>query len=189
MNCQEAINLWSSYRDGELDAAFCGEIQNHLAVCADCRRFFEAQERFDDALTRSLQRGQATASLWRRQESAIRAAFEPRASEPGAVSFWAGLLWPGRAFYGALAALWVALLAANWMADANGAPPMAPPPASRQDLLAEQRREFRSLLMATDYEQPQPATLPLGPQSRSRPAPGRPPFTLHRPETAVATLS
>ncbi len=189
MNCHEAINLWSSYRDGELDPSFCGEIQNHLAVCADCRRFFEAQERFDDAVARSLQKGQATASLWRRQESAIRAALESRAHETDTVSFWAGLLWPGRAFYGALAALWVALLAANWMADANGPRPLPTPTANRQDLLAEQRRQFRSLLMATDYEQPEPATHPLGPQSRSRPAPGRPPFTLHRQTTAVATLS
>ena len=171
MNCQEATNLWSSYQDGELDSRFCGEIRSHLAGCADCRRFFETQGEFDAALARALKQRPLTASLWQRQESALRAAFRSPESERVANSFWTGFLWPRPAFYGALAALWVLLLAANRWADYGGTTQTQELSAAQQAILAEQRREFRALLMTIDSDQTSPPTAPLGPHSRWPSAP------------------
>jgi anti-sigma factor RsiW len=177
MNCQEAMNLWSSYRDGELDPAFCGEIQRHLAACADCRSFFEAQGQFDAVLTRSLTQRRRTASLWRKEESAVRAAFGSAGLETAPDSFWAGFLWPGRAFYGALAALWLLLLLANRLADYRGTPQTQNLSPAQKEILAAQRREFKALWMGTDLDGTATATQPRGPRSQWRSAPGTMPTT------------
>jgi anti-sigma factor RsiW len=174
MNCQETINLWSSYRDGELDAAFCGEIQRHLETCPECRRFFEAQGQFDATLVRALNQGQPTESLWQREESAIRAAFQPPARPPEAsVSFWAAWLSPSPKFFGAMAAVWALLLVVNHLAEV-GSPASgngAMPAPEQQAALAEQRREFKVMLMVTDFEQTRPVVRLLGPRSERRAEP------------------
>jgi anti-sigma factor RsiW len=173
MNCQETINLWSCYHDAELDEAFCREIRRHLEACPECRRFFEAQQQFDAALTQSLNRGQRNESLWRREESAIRAAYSPARPRATPLSFWAELLlaWPGPKFYGALAAVWILLLAANWLADAGGVAKAEPLSAVQGSVFAEQRRQLRALLMASDYEQPRPTVTLPGPRSQWRATP------------------
>jgi anti-sigma factor RsiW len=35
--CPELLDQLSDYIDGELDAAFCAEIESHLSECSDCR--------------------------------------------------------------------------------------------------------------------------------------------------------
>jgi hypothetical protein len=187
MNCQEAMNLWSSYQDGELDPTFCAEIRNHLASCAECRHFFEAQGEFDAVLTRVLKEPQPTASLWRRQEAALRAASRSREPERAPGSFWAAFLWPSPNFYGAVAALWLLLLAANRWADYGGTTQTQKPPAAQQAMLAEQRREFRALRMALDLDQAPATTHPLGPSSRWESSPI--PTTDLRPPRAISQIS
>jgi hypothetical protein len=188
MKCEEAMNLWSSYQDGELDARFCGEISSHLAACADCRRFFETQAKFDAALTRALKQRPVTAALWQRQESAVRAVFRSPEPERAPSSFWTGFLWPRPAFYGALAALWVLLLAANRWADYGGTTQTQELSAAQQAILAEQRREFRVLRTAIDLEQSPTLTHPLGPRSRWQSGPGTMPTSGLRPTQAIPQI-
>ena len=189
MNCQEALNLWSSYRDGELDPAFCREIQNHLAACGDCRSFFEAQGQFDAVLTRALNQQRRTASLWRREECAVRTAFRSLGPETATRSFWGGFLWPSPACYGALAALWLLLLVANRSADYGGSTQTQEPSAAQQEILATQRREFRALRMAIDFDQVTTATHPLGPRSHGQSAPAPIPTTSLRQAQAIPQIS
>jgi len=189
MNCQEAMNLWSSYQDGELDPPFRGEILNHLAACADCRRFFEAQGEFDAVLTRALKQRPPTSSLWKRQESALQAAFRSPEPERAPNSFWAGFLWPSPACYGALAALWLLLLAANRWSDYGGSTQTQEPSAAQQEILAAQRREFRALRMAIDFDQVTTATHPLGPRSHRQSPPAPIPTTGLRQAQAIPHIS
>lgn len=212
MNCQEAKDLWSPYHDGELDRTFCGEIERHLEACPECRRFFAAQGQFHGALTQAVRQGQSTATLWEREEAAIRAAFGRQTAKrescpltpalpinrvaadasrltlkesqsrltsavtvPGAGDLSAranGLawLWPSPKFCGALAVVWVLLLAVNRWADSgdSGAVSRYASTPAHLAALAEQRRELRALLMATDQERTRPAAHPLGPRSERK---------------------
>jgi anti-sigma factor RsiW len=177
MNCQEAINLWSSYQDGELDAPFCREIETHLAACPDCRRFFETQAEFDGALTRALKERPPTASLWQRQEKALQASFKPPEPERAPGSFWVQLLWPNRGVFVALAVLWLLLLVANRLADYGTTTQTQKPSAAQRAILAEQRREFKTLLMAGDSDPTPSVTHRLGPRSHRQSSPASIPTT------------
>jgi hypothetical protein len=174
MKCKEAINLWGSYRDGELDEAFCGEIQSHLKTCEECRRFFEAQQQFDASLTQVLQRGEPSESLWQRETSAIRATIQrPVRSRDATASLWREWLWPSPKFYGAMAALWALLLVVNHLADLGGprGGQSGQPASQNQEALAEQRRQLRALIMVTEREQSLTAEHGLTPRSEWRPGP------------------
>ena len=37
VRCRESLGALSEYLDGELEAAFCAEIEEHLEHCGDCR--------------------------------------------------------------------------------------------------------------------------------------------------------
>lgn len=189
MKCQEAINLWSSYRDGELDRGFRGEIEQHLETCAECRHFFAAQGEFDAALAQALKQGSATESLWQGEETAVRAAFvkQARPRQPAATP-WLAWLWPSPRFYGGLAAIWLVLLIANRMADfskpvAGSAPEFTP---EQQAALVQQRRELNALLLMSDFRPPPPAVNPPGPRSDRQPEPSWVPIGLspvrHEPQ-------
>jgi anti-sigma factor RsiW len=168
MNCQETMNLWSSYQDCELDEAMRGEIQRHLHTCPACREFYAAQGEFDAALTQTLRQGARTPSLWQKEEAAVRAALAP--ASPPARSFWAELLWPSPRYCVALAAVWIVLLAADRLAsmDASPAPQHTAPTREQLAGVAEQRREMKALLMAVESELYRPAA-PEHPRNLSQP--------------------
>jgi anti-sigma factor RsiW len=53
MQCQESSRILEAYLDGEIDLMRSVELEDHLAVCADCRQSLESQR----ALTGLLQNG------------------------------------------------------------------------------------------------------------------------------------
>lgn len=50
--CDETLELPSAYLDGELPAAERGELEAHLAACADCRRRLEGMRALKHAIAR-----------------------------------------------------------------------------------------------------------------------------------------
>jgi hypothetical protein len=64
MNCNEARQHWNLYHDSEGDAALHFQINEHLAVCADCAEWFAQQSRLEDMLATKLRPESATPELW-----------------------------------------------------------------------------------------------------------------------------
>lgn len=71
MRCHETRALETAYSDSELDTRSSLEIEQHLAICAGCSRYFEAQQKLDrriDAALRPLAKDQR---LWQRIETQL----------------------------------------------------------------------------------------------------------------------
>ena len=80
MKCHEARKLFPLYYDSEGDAEVQLHIGDHLAMCPDCRAWFEREARVQDALTGLIARGDVDEAMWRRIETAVvpRRAAQPR---------------------------------------------------------------------------------------------------------------
>jgi len=66
MNCDEVRHHWELYYDSEGDSELYLQINEHLAACPGCAKWFYQQAQFEDAVTARLAAGEPTAELWQR---------------------------------------------------------------------------------------------------------------------------
>ncbi|MBI5394473.1 MAG: zf-HC2 domain-containing protein [Verrucomicrobia bacterium] len=59
------------YLDSELDTKTTHDIEQHLQLCPDCARVFDAETKLEVRIVATLREGARTASLWRELESQI----------------------------------------------------------------------------------------------------------------------
>ncbi len=83
MNCIETTRLLNAHADAELDLAASMAVEEHLDVCAGCRRSFEALQATRATIARHAEMPPAPNDLRRRLEGG---------PERGAVGWFAGLL-------------------------------------------------------------------------------------------------
>jgi hypothetical protein len=82
MNCDIVRQHWELYYDSEGDSELYLQINEHLAACQGCAKWFFQQAEFEDAVTAKLAAAQPTAELWRRVMS------ETGVAQPVAVRGW-----------------------------------------------------------------------------------------------------
>jgi len=82
MNCDEVRQHWELYYDSEGDSEVYLQINEHLAACQGCAKWFFQQAQFEDGVTAKLAAAQPTAELWRRVLS------ETGAAQPVAARGW-----------------------------------------------------------------------------------------------------
>jgi anti-sigma factor RsiW len=71
MRCHEARALDTAYLDSELDSRTSLEIDQHLADCAGCRRYFEVQQKLDVRIDAVLRGGTRDPQLWNQIEAKL----------------------------------------------------------------------------------------------------------------------
>lgn len=96
MNCDKVRQHWELYYDSEGDSELYLQINEHLAACPLCAKWFFQQAQFEDAVTARLSASEPTAELWRRVLSEIGVA------QPAAARGWS--------FFSPLLAIAAALL-------------------------------------------------------------------------------
>jgi anti-sigma factor RsiW len=82
MNCDEVRQHWELYYDSEGDSQLYLQINEHLAACQGCAKWFFQQAQFEDAVTARLAAAEPTAELWQRILS------ETRVARPAAARGW-----------------------------------------------------------------------------------------------------
>jgi len=182
MKCDQVQTLYGPYLDSELDAKTALEIGQHLAVCPACARFLAEEEKREARITAGLNRGQRTAAMWQRIESAVATASS--ASRVRSPAGWrAGLETLGaqlragwhsshRAWAG-LALVWMLILALNFTdrePDASFAAGREMPSASDIRFALKQQQLLMAELAATSEPAPadKPKTARPGPRSDRR---------------------
>jgi anti-sigma factor RsiW len=83
MNCDEVRRHWELYYDSEGDSELYLRVNEHLADCAACSKWFFEQARFEDALAAKIAASTPTPELWQRVLS------DARVVEPVATRRWA----------------------------------------------------------------------------------------------------
>lgn len=66
MNCERIKQHWHLFHDSEGDAELHHQINEHLAMCPECARWYFQQSRLEDALVDKLRVGQPTRLMWDR---------------------------------------------------------------------------------------------------------------------------
>lgn len=66
MNCHDCRQHWELYYDSEGGSELYLEINEHLAGCPNCAKWFFQQQQFEMLLTNKLSAATATAELWNR---------------------------------------------------------------------------------------------------------------------------
>jgi anti-sigma factor RsiW len=66
MNCERARQHWHLFHDSEGDAELHHQINEHLAMCPNCARWYFQQSQLEDALVEKLCVGQPTQAIWER---------------------------------------------------------------------------------------------------------------------------
>jgi len=66
MNCKQAKQHWHLFHDSEGDAELHHQINEHLAMCPGCARWYFQQSRLEDALEEKLRVGQPSKLMWDR---------------------------------------------------------------------------------------------------------------------------
>lgn len=66
MNCDQARKHWHLFHDSEGDVPLHQEVNEHLAACHDCSRWFDQQTTLEDLFTQRLRTSECTDSLWER---------------------------------------------------------------------------------------------------------------------------
>jgi len=82
MNCDEVRQHWELYYDSEGDSELYLQVNEHLAACQDCAKWFFQQAQFEDAVTAKLAAAEPTAELWQRVLS------ETGVARPAAARGW-----------------------------------------------------------------------------------------------------
>ena len=151
MNCTEIKLLLDVYLDSELDARSSLAVQRHLARCPDCATTFRAAAAAQQRLTRALQKGRRTSSLWTELEQKLihiddrNDDLDFQEAERG----WRFWLWPGPRWYVALAMVWLIMLAGEMVVSDHGSDGRRVTvgvAAPTQRAMEEQRRLLTELL-------------------------------------------
>jgi anti-sigma factor RsiW len=66
MNCDESRRHWELYYDSEGDSELYLKINEHLAECPSCAKWFFQQGQVEELITSKLTAGEPTADLWHR---------------------------------------------------------------------------------------------------------------------------
>lgn len=66
MNCSESRRHWELYYDSEGDSELYLQINEHLAECPSCAKWFFQQGQFEELMTDKLSAGEPTPELWQR---------------------------------------------------------------------------------------------------------------------------
>jgi len=142
------------------------EIKNHLAACADCRKYYAEIKAVTTPLANwvgdfaHLQPNQAARNRW---ASAIQAAgrTEPvcRPSPAMAVrEWWREVIWPYRRIWGGLAAVWVVILAGNLsLRDHSQTLAVKSSPSSQEMIMAFNDRQKILAELLADHSGPRDA--------------------------------
>jgi hypothetical protein len=156
------------------------QLKNHLAGCADCRKYYNEIETVTVSLTNwdghftQLQPGRAVQNRW---ASAVRAAGQPepvRWLTPGLVfrEWWRDVIRPRRRFWAGLAVVWSVILAGNFSLHDHSQTRAAKSSLTLQETVAsfkDQQKILAELLM--DHSAPRdPARqkfFPPGPRTES----------------------
>jgi hypothetical protein len=109
MNCHDARRHWELYYDSEGDTELYLQINEHLAECASCSKWFFQQARFEQALAGKLAAPSATPELWQRVLS------EAGVVRPVAARSWTSYFSP----FLALAASIIAAVGIWWFSAAR----------------------------------------------------------------------
>ncbi len=114
MQCQESKTILGAYLDGEIELMRSVELEEHLAVCAECGRDLEGQRGLQELLRNPSLRYTAPAGLRESiraslpaESEPLRPKAEPRPQRTVGLRWWPALQW------GAVAALCVVLAGAT----------------------------------------------------------------------------
>lgn len=66
MNCKECRRHWELYLDSEGDSELYLDVNDHLATCSDCAKWFFQQQQFETLLTEKLSAAEPSGELWDR---------------------------------------------------------------------------------------------------------------------------
>ena len=120
MNCHEIHKLFPLYFDSEGGAELQLQISDHLAMCPECKAWFERHSSYESLLGELINggelidRGEQNAEFWQRIAEQVRTRAEPRPSRLASrLALPAGLI---------LAACVMATLVAVWFADEQPVP-------------------------------------------------------------------
>lgn len=142
------------------------EIENHLAACADCRKYYQEIKTVTEPLTNwagnfaRLQPGPAVQTRWARAVQAAGGPEPVRRLTPlmAFCGWWHDMIWPCRRTWAGLAAVWVVILAGNYSLQ-NHSPSLAakspPPPQEMLMSFKDQQKILADLW--TDYAVPREA--------------------------------
>jgi len=83
MNCADVRQHWELYYDSEGDSELYLQINEHLAACQGCAKWFFQQAQFEDAVTAKLAAAEPTAELWQR------VLYETGVARPASARGWA----------------------------------------------------------------------------------------------------
>ncbi len=101
MNCRDARRCLSPYLDSELDPTMTFNISEHLRVCEDCRRRFDAERYVDRSIVGALESERVPDAMWsditrtlRRPRRRLWRLYAPLATAAAvAIVAWSGWLW------------------------------------------------------------------------------------------------
>src|SRR6185436_5504611 len=178
-SCRDQRENISLLAGGALPEGEQASVREHLAQCAECRRYYEEIAKLTGEFqqwARTERPVQADAAFRARWMRSIAAADSPaQASLATRISRWSEWLWPSPVAWGALAAVWVCLLSLQWRGPGQPAighqHQVAGDSRKRATTVtfAQRQSELASLLEA--LTPPPPATKPEPPRPRSqRPA-------------------
>ncbi len=142
------------------------EIENHLAACADCRKYYREIQAMTGPLTNwagnvaHLQPGQAVQTRWARAVLAAGGPEPVRRLTPLTAfrEWWQEVIWPCRRIWAGLAAVWVMILAGNYSLQ-NHSPSLAAksPPPSQEMLMSFKDQQKILAELWTDQAAPREA--------------------------------
>ena len=163
---------------GALSEPERSRVENHLAACADCRKYCDETRKVAAPLAnwednfRHIEPDQIIRMRWAK---AVEAAAEPvpvRRLTPimAIIEWWHDMIWPCRRIWAGLAAVWVVILAVNLsMRDNSQTKAMKSSPPSPEMIMAFQQQErlLAELIGPNETRNAEPPKLSL-PQPRSQ---------------------
>ena len=171
-HCERYREASSLLAVGALPDAERSEVENHLALCADCRDYSERIKGLAAPFAtwkQSLAQIEPTPAARLRWAKAVRSTAGGHA-EPAKSSsnWWNDIIWPARHAWGGIAAVWLVMWALNWerptVSRAGSSAAHSPTPLMLQ-ARAEQRRLLAELIPPAKEPAAEPP--PRNPQPRS----------------------
>ena len=188
MKCDEVQAMQGYYLDLELDAKTSLEIEQHLAGCHTCTRYFDQEQKLEARMMAGLNRGSKTEALWAQIEREVAAASSSSRArppkQPAQPVGWPAVLdllgaqlragWrASRWGWSGLAAAWVVIVALNLAAREPDQPASAGrkvPSPSEMRLALKQKHLLMAELAFTPEPAPanKPKAAPPSPHSERR---------------------
>jgi anti-sigma factor RsiW len=163
---------------GALSEPERSRVENHLAVCADCRKYCDETRKVAALLAnwegnfRHIEPDQIIRMRWAKAVEAAAGPAPVRRLTPimAICEWWHDVIWPCRRIWAGLAAVWVVILAVNLsMRDNSQTMAMKSSPPSPEMIMAFQQQErlLAELIGPNETRNAEPPKLSL-PQPRSQ---------------------